>query len=78
MVEYVYKTRVKQILTLLTPRYMILGVDIGCLAGLVEVDDAKAQKQSCSTQCDCSEKVSYSGWTGGSSVPCFAEILVET
>ena len=39
---------------------MILGVDISCLAGLIkgliEVDDAKAQKQSCTTQCDCQKR----------------------
>jgi hypothetical protein len=42
--ECVLNSRVKQIFTFLTPGYMILGVDIGCLAGLIEVDDAKAQK----------------------------------
>ena len=42
--ERVLNSRLKQILTFLTPGYMILGVDIGCLAGLIEVDDAKAQK----------------------------------
>ncbi len=38
---------------ILTPGNVILGVDIGCLARLIEVDDTKAQKQSCSTQRDC-------------------------
>jgi hypothetical protein len=57
---------------------MILGVEIGRLAGLVEVDDTKAQKQSCSTQRDCREGLGYSGKEQEQFIPCFAEILVDT
>lgn len=46
--ECVFKSSCKADSNILTPGYMILGVDIGCLAGcltgLIEVDDAKAQK----------------------------------
>jgi hypothetical protein len=51
---------------ILAPGNVILGVDIDCLARLIKVDDAKAQKQSCSTQRDCGgeEGLSYTGRSG--------------
>jgi hypothetical protein len=49
--EYVSKV-VEPSLHILTAGYMVMRVEVDCLTGLVEVDEAKAKEQNCSAQRD--------------------------